>query len=212
MKLINNKIRMAIAFFSLLTIGINNNSSIAQTSDVKANFELYQNSIEEIFKAIKLSINIDDIQSDSLSDPETPTSFKDLLQYLPDPPPGWTADKARGETNSFGNYYISQVSQTFRQGNKSIKISIFDSAFNSALYTPFLLATGFSRESTEGYSKGIEIDNIPGREEYNYLSKRGSLNLLVDNRFLVQINGRNIEDIDLRNWWQLIDRTLFDYQ
>jgi hypothetical protein len=68
-----------------------------------------------------------------------------------------------------------------------------------------LLTTEFSQESTEGYNKKIKIGDILGREQYTYDSKQGSLNLLVNNRFFVRINGKNIEEIGLREWWQLID-------
>jgi hypothetical protein len=206
MKLLNKRLPMAIALFSLLSLAIDNNSSIAQTLDINKDINIYQNSIEAILKAIELNINVANLQPQTGSNGETSVSFRELIAYLPEPPRGWTADKPFGETSSFGDYNVSQVNQTFRQGSKKVKISIFDSAFNSALYTPFLLSTKFSRESTEGYSKGIKINNIAGREEYDYNTKKGSLNLLVDSRFLVQIDGHNIEDIDLRYWWELIDR------
>ena len=134
-----------------------------------------------------------------------PVSFRELIDYLPQAPEGWQALEPEGETNSFGSYSISQVSRVYTQDNKKMEVSIFDWASNSLLYTPFLLSTEFSRESTAGYNKGIKIDDMPGREEYSYRSKEGSLNLLVDNRFLVRIEGNNIEDLELREWWQLID-------
>ena len=136
-------------------------------------------------------------------------SFKELLDRLPTAPQGWTAAKPKGETNSWGDYYISQIRQTYTNQDKTITISIFDWSFNSALHLPLLLTTEFSRESTQGYNKGIELDGIPGREEYAYDSRQGSLNLLVDSRFLVQIDGSNIEDTELRDWWELIDLQSF---
>lgn len=145
-----------------------------------------------------------DIEPKAIANQEV-ISFTELLGYLPDAPQGWTADEPKGETNSLGDYHVSQVAQTYSNGDKKIKISIFNSTFNSALQLPLALASMFGRESTEGYNKGIEIDGIPGREEYAYDSKQGSLNLLVDNGLLVQIDGRNIEDVELREWWQLID-------
>ncbi len=70
---------------------------------------------------------------------------------------------------------------------------------------PFLLSTEFSQESTDGYNKGIKIDNIPGRENYNYHSKKGSLSLLINRRFLVKIDGDKIEENDLIAWWEILD-------
>ena len=136
-------------------------------------------------------------------------SLKELLDRLPPVPQGWTAAKPKGETNSWGDYYISQVRQTYTNQDKEITVSIFDWSFNSTLHLPLLLTTGFSRESTEGYNKAIELDGILGREEYTYDSRQGSLNLLIDSRFLVQIDGSNIESTELRDWWQSIDLQSF---
>lgn len=175
-------------------------------SEVEEGIDIEQNPWEAIQKVIELGKNINNISEKIINQESVEAiSFKDLIEYLPETPLGWTADKPQGETNSWASYSISQVSQAYTRDSKQIKVSIFDWAFNSALYTPFLLSTEFSRESTEGYNKGIKIGDIPGREEYSYASKQGSLNLLVNSRFLIQIDGTNIEDLELRKWWQLMD-------
>ena len=183
-----NKLSIAIAFSILLISGVNNNSSKLQASEIEEN--ILTDSIEAIQKILKFGIDLSSIEGETL-DPEATDliSFKDLMEYLPDAPRGWTAQKPQGETNSFGDYGISQVSQIFTQedNDKEIKVSIFDGAFNSILSAPFQLTTVFNRESTEGYNKAIEIDDISGREIYDYSNKEGSLHLLVDSRFLVQI-------------------------
>ena len=202
-----NKLSIAIVGILLMT-GMNNNSRL-QASEIEEN--ILTDSIEAIQKILKFGIDISNFDRETLdTDTDTDTkliSFKDLIEYLPDTPRGWTARKPKGETNSFGDYGISQVSQTFEHedDDKQIKVSIFDGAFNSVLSTPFQLATEFSRESTEGYNKAVTIDDIPGREIYNYSNKQGSLHLLVDSRFLVQIEGSNIEDTDLREWWRSLE-------
>ena len=68
-----------------------------------------------------------------------------------------------------------------------------------------MLTTEFSQESTEGYNRGIKIDGFPGREEYNYQTQNGSLNLLINRRFFVRLDGNNIEETELRKWWREID-------
>ncbi|MEO0836546.1 MAG: hypothetical protein AAFY16_11320 [Cyanobacteria bacterium J06642_3] len=191
-------------------IGCGSNNSESENPKVEEGIDISQNPIGAIGKVIELSKDASQIpqsisQDIANKEPVTPVSFKELIDYLPQPPNGWKAAKPQGQSNSFGNYSISQVNQTYTQGSKQIEVSIFDWAFNSALYTPFLLSTEFSQESTDGYNKGLKIDDIPGREEYSYIDKRGSLNLLVNSRFFVQIDGSNIDDLELREWWQLID-------
>ena len=108
-----------------------------------------------------------------------PISFQELIEYLPEPPRKWKAEEPKGQSNSFGNYKVSPVKQTYSYQDKQMTVSIFDWAFNSALYLPFLLTTEFSQESTEGYNKGIEIDNIPGREAFLQLLDSISIPILI---------------------------------
>ena len=202
-----NKLSIAILSILLMT-GVNNSSSRLQASEIEEN--ILTDSIEAIQKILKFGIDLSNVDRETLdTDIDTKLiSFKDLIEYLPDVPRGWTAQKPKGETNSFGDYGISQVSQTFKHedDDKQVKVSIFDGAFNAIVSAPLQLTTELNRESTEGYNKAVTIDDIPGREIYNYSNKKGSLHLLVDSRFLVQIEGSNIEETDLRDWWRSLDR------
>jgi hypothetical protein len=135
-----------------------------------------------------------------------PVYFEDLIKLLPQTPAGWSAEEATGETNTFGEYSISQASRVYTQGDRTIEISIADWAYNTGLYASFLIGADFSQESSKGYNKGIKIDDMPGREEYNFASKNGTLSLLAEQRFFIQIEGENIEPQELQKWWNLIDR------
>ena len=204
MKILSNKL-ILLAMILVALAGCNKDKSYLSSLEVEE--DILRRKLLVAMRRIAKSYDSQNVIAQT-TDKESvePISFRELLEYLPQSPRGWTAAKPKGETNSLGDYSISQIEQTYTNGNKQVTISIFDWAFNSALYVPFLLTTEFSRESTAGYNKGIKIGDIPGREEYSYISKQGSLNLLVNNRFLIRIDGRNIEDDELRQWWQLIDR------
>jgi len=204
MKIIINRVCLIAAISAISTgcgAAINPQS---EALEVEEGIDIQKNPLTAIQKLIELGTEAND---DNVANRESvkPVSFRELINYLPQVPQGWQALEPEGETNSFGSYGISQASQVYTQGNKKMEVSIFDWALNSALYTPFLLSTEFSQESTAGYNKGIKINDMPGREEYTYRDKKGSLNLLVNNRFLVRIDGKNIEDLELREWWQLMD-------
>lgn len=206
MKNIFSKALLPIVFFALITACGGDNSSQSETIDVKEGIDIQKNPLEALQKVLEVGKNASDFHQEIADkEPVEPVSFKELIGYLPQAPQNWKADKPMGETTSISKYSISQVSRVYTQDDKEIMVSIFDWAFNAALYTPFLLTTEFSQESTEGYNKGIKIGDIPGREEYTYSSKKGSLNLLVDGRFFVQIDGQDIEEKELREWWELID-------
>ena len=204
MKIIINQLCLVAAVIAISTGCSAADGSQSEALEVEEGIDIQKNPLIAIQKVIELGTEAND---DKIANHESaePVSFRELLDYLPQAPQGWQALKPEGETNSFGSYGISQVSQVYTQEDKKMEVSIFDWAFNSALYTPFLLSTEFSRESTSGYNKGIKINDVPGREEYDYIDREGSLNLLVNNRFLVRIDGKNIEDLELREWWQLMD-------
>jgi len=202
-----HKISTTIAL-GLLLVGCDAHSNyqsqaieISQDIDInQVTFDVWQKIINLGKQSGQIIENLD--RDDSLD----PLSFQELLECLPKAPSGWSTEQPQGQTNSFGDYSVSQVKQTYFNRDQQMTVSIFDWAFNSAFYLPFLLSTEFSQESTAGYSKGINIDDIPGRETYDYNTKDGSLNLLINRRFLVEISGNNIEESELRDWWELIDR------
>jgi hypothetical protein len=57
-----------------------------------------------------------------------------------------------------------------------------------------MLASGYSRESSEGYEKSISVNGQPGFEKWNDGRKDGELNILVNKRFLVTIEGDDLAD------------------
>ena len=56
------------------------------------------------------------------------------------------------------------------------------------------LQSGYSTESTSGYEKSVQVNGQPGWEKWNIESKSGEVNALVNKRFLVNIEGDNIDD------------------
>jgi len=204
MKIIIKRLYLITAILAIATGCGSANSSQSEALDVQEGIDIQKNPLAAIQKVIEIGsrANSGEFDGGELDSAESvePVSFKELIDYLPQVPQGWQALEPEGETNSFGSYSISQVSRAYTQKDKKMEVSIFDWAFNSALYTPFILSTEFSQESTTGYNKGIKIDNMPGREEYTYRQKKGSLSLLVNSRFIVRIEGENIEDSELREW------------
>lgn len=137
--------------------------------------------------------------------PVDAVSYTELLPFLPEPPSGWQGEKPKGQSNQMGDMKFSEAEREYTMGEKRMEVKITDWAFRQALYAPFFLMASFSQESTEGYNKGIKINDDPGREEYRNESKSGELSVLVGKRFLVTVKGNGIEAAELRQWWDRID-------
>lgn len=127
--------------------------------------------------------------------PVTPLSIDALRSALPELS-GWERGKPTGERmTSPVNFAEAQV--TFRKGDSEITQKIVDSALNQILVAPFamFLAVGYEKQTENGYEKGIRIGEYPGWEKWDSEDKDGELNAIVNKRFIVQIEGRDIENI-----------------
>ena len=127
--------------------------------------------------------------------PVDPVSFRDLQTLLPDVS-GWEKGKPTGERMTMPvNFSRAEVRYT--KGDASIEVSIVDSALNQLLVAPYamFLTQGYEKETERGYEKSTKIGDYPGWEKWNTEGKDGELNAIVSQRFIVQVEGRNVEDI-----------------
>ena len=123
-----------------------------------------------------------------------PVSFRDLIAMMPDLE-GWEKQKPTGEKMT-SPFAYSTAEADYTNGDARIQVKMTDSGFNQLLLTPYamFLATGYEKETSDGYEKSTTVNGQPGWEKWDSSSKDGELNALVGKRFLVQIEGRQVED------------------
>lgn len=126
--------------------------------------------------------------------PVDPVSFKDL-QVVFVPFSGWEMSKPTGEKMTSPVSY-SQAKVRYHKGDSNIEVSVMDSGFNQLLVIPFstFLTAGYEKETEDGYEKSVKVAGQPGWEKWNSSSKDGELNAFVSKRFVVQIEGRDLQD------------------
>ena len=123
-----------------------------------------------------------------------PVTFQALQTTLPEVS-GWEMRKPRGERMT-APVPFAQSQTTYTKGDASVDVKVVDSGFASLLIAPWsmMLASGYSRETSEGYEKAVTVNGQPAFEKWNSDSKNGELNILVNKRFLVSIEGDEIAD------------------
>jgi hypothetical protein len=126
--------------------------------------------------------------------PVDPVSFQQLESILPEIA-GWEREKPRGERMTMPVPF-SQAETTYTSGDAQVEVKIVDSAFSQLLVAPWamFLTAGYQRESSDGYEKSVNLGGHPGFEKWDSDDKDGELNLVVAKRFLVTIEGSNIND------------------
>ena len=127
--------------------------------------------------------------------PVDPIAFQTLQTHLPTVS-GWERGEVEGERMTMPVPF-SQVETEYRKGDASVDLKIVDTGFAQMLIAPWsmMLATGYSRESSNGYEKATTISGNPAIEKWDSRAKRGELNILVGKRFMVTVEGQDVADI-----------------
>ncbi len=108
---------------------------------------------------------------------------------------GWNMDAPEAERMTSPIAY-SQVETNYKKGDSEIEIRVVDTGFAQMLIAPWsmFLASGYSRETGDGYEKSITVGGNPGFEKFDKSSQRGELNIFAGKRFMVTIEGRDLAD------------------
>jgi hypothetical protein len=127
--------------------------------------------------------------------PVDPVSFRDLQTLFPDLD-GWEKEKPTGERMT-APFAYSQAEVRYKKGDSRLDVKIVDSGFNQLLLTPFamMMQTGYEKETSSGYEKATKVGGEPGWEKWNTEGKDGEVTAFVAKRFLLTVNGRNVDDI-----------------
>jgi len=108
---------------------------------------------------------------------------------------GWTMDAPEAERMTSPIAY-SQVETTFKKGDAEVEVRVVDTGYAQMLIAPWsmFLASGYSRENSDGYEKSVSVGGNPGFEKWDVSSKQGELNIFAGKRFMVTIEGRDLAD------------------
>jgi len=127
-----------------------------------------------------------------------PVDFRDLKALLPKSLPGMKRTDATGErTKAFGiNVAKAEGLYESRDGDSSIKIQITDMGSIKGLASMATLGWAMGEidsESDTGYERTIEYSGHRAFEEYDQVDHSGKIQVLVEKRFLVEVEGDNVK-------------------
>jgi hypothetical protein len=147
-------------------------------------------------------------QNEPMLVPEA-VDYQKLLAILPEPPSGWTADKAEGSTEDVGGFKITNVHRDYHKGEgekaPSTAISVLDSVSNPDYVSATTEAWKSNSDTSEGYAKSVTIDGKPGFETFEKDTKHAALWVMIADRYFVQIELQNQEPGELQDWIKRVD-------
>jgi hypothetical protein len=132
-----------------------------------------------------------------------------LIPILPEPPAGWTAEKAEGSSDDVGGFKITNVHRDYQKGEgndaPTASISILDSVANPDYVEATTNGWRQNSETPEGYSKSVTIDGNPGFEAYDKDQKQATLWVMLAKRYFVTVELHNLEPKELQEWIKRVD-------
>ena len=147
-------------------------------------------------------------QNEPILVPEA-VDYQKLLSILPEPPSGWTADKADGSTEDVGGFKITNVHRDYHKGEgekaATAAISVLDSVSNPDYVSATTEAWKTNSDTSEGYAKSVNIDGNPGFETFEKDTKHAALWVMIADRYFVQVELQNQDPGELQEWIKRVD-------
>ena len=138
-----------------------------------------------------------------------PVDFRKLKEALPQELAGFDKGESSGEKNNAFGIAVSEAKQSFRtaDGNKRVRFEITDPG---SLSGPFALANMWmnievDKETGDGYEKTSTVNGRKLHEKWSKSGQHGSVQLVVGNRFMVDVDAQGIEMNDVKSLIGKID-------
>ncbi|MCE7069220.1 MULTISPECIES: hypothetical protein [Dyadobacter] len=132
-----------------------------------------------------------------------PIDFRKLKELMPEKIAGMSRTEATGEKSGAMGFTVSTASAKYKgEGEESLNIEIVDTGGIAGVSTMALAGWSMAeidKETTTGYEKTTKIEGYKAFEKYDNEGKSGEVNVLVADRFVVNVQGDHITVDQLKN-------------
>jgi len=112
--------------------------------------------------------------------------FKELQQFLPSSPLGFTKNgDPDGASLNMGEMSYSMAEQQYQQGNASLDIVISDYKDAAMILEQQTMAWNMEYEDTDTYAKSFEYKGHRGWETFQKTDREAAVFLVLNNRYMV---------------------------
>lgn len=125
-----------------------------------------------------------------------PIDFRKLKDLLPEKLSGMSRTEATGEKSGAMGFTVSTAQAKYKgDSNESLDIEIVDTGGIAGVSTMALAAWSIAeidKETANGYERTTQIDGHKAFEKYDNQDKSGEINVLVGDRYVVNVQGDNV--------------------
>jgi hypothetical protein len=133
--------------------------------------------------------------------------FRELKKLLPERVLKMDRTDYSGEKAGAFGMNMAVAKATYEEGDRRVEVNIVDFAgITGALMGMASWATvEVDRESDDGYERTTTIDGYKAFEKYNTSTKDGELNVIVEDRFIVSIDGNNLSEKEFKKVLEVVN-------
>lgn len=141
-------------------------------------------------------------------EPVDPVDFRELKELLPSDAAGLERIEATGEKTGAMGFTISQAEAKYKKEDANIEVQILDTGGVGGMAMMGLAAWTMAevdRETASGYEKTTRFEGHKAFEKYDNNRQDGELNLIVGDRYIVNVKGRNVSMDQLKGTLNELD-------
>ena len=122
--------------------------------------------------------------------------FRALKELLPEKVAGMERTAHSGEKAGAMGFNMSTASAEYRDGDKELELAIVDFAgvATAMMGIAAWASVEIDREDENGYERTTTVEGYKAFEKYSNKNKSGELSLLVADRFIITLKGRNMDE------------------
>jgi len=159
------------------------------------------NALEEASKALRSLSENEDGEAVEVVD------FRKLKELLPESIAGMERTESEGQKSGAMGMNISTAEGRYEEGNRRMQINLADAGGIPMAMMGLAAWTNadIERETDDEYERTTVLNGFKAFERYNYKNKEGQISIVVAERYIVNIEGDNVEESDLKNALDALD-------
>lgn len=150
-----------------------------------------EGTVTDAIKGLEEAVN--KIKTDK--DIKEPVNFRNLKELLPEELAGMSRTKHSGKTTGAMGFKISMAEASYKEDDQRLDVNIVDAGgvgtalMGNAMWSKLEI----DEESDDGFKRTIEIDGNKSYQECSNNNKRCQLAMMVADRFVLSLEGRNVD-------------------
>lgn len=160
--------------------------------EAKEDIEGAIGNLGEAISSLKKKHNIED---------KEPVNFREIKEILPSSLGGMEQTDSEGQTSGIMGFKFSTAQAVYEEDKAKLEVKIVDIAGIGKLASKMAdwSTLDIDKESKNGYERTTTIDGHKAYEKYDARRQKGKVAMIIDDRFIVDVEGRNVTEKQLKN-------------